>query len=88
MTYQQAAEEFARHYTPKQLKVSKAPLGVLKFLSHFSPQIKFMARLGDISARNIETFESQSTWDALGKPEITVAGFAGLMTSASRLSVQ
>jgi len=76
LTYTQAAEQFANHYPTKNLKVSKSPFSVLKFISLFSPQIKFLAQLADVSARNIETFESESTWKDLGKPETTIAMFA------------
>jgi uncharacterized protein YbjT (DUF2867 family) len=77
-TMEQAAAEFAKNYTKRNLKVSLTPPGLVKFLGIFSPMIKFMSKLSAVNIHNNETFEAQQTWDELGKPVTTVAMFAKL----------
>ncbi len=72
----EAAQTYADHYKHKKLKVGKAPLGLLKFLGWFSPQMKYAAKITEALNNNPETFQSQNTWDELGKPQTTMAQYA------------
>jgi hypothetical protein len=52
------------------------PMGLFKFLAIFITQLKFVTKLMEVMLENKETFESQVTWDELGKPDITIEKFA------------
>ncbi|MBK8722433.1 MAG: hypothetical protein IPL95_09240 [Saprospiraceae bacterium] len=76
MTMQEGAQQFGNGYSKEKLSVGAFPIGILKFMSIFMPYIKFQSNLMQIMLNNIDTFESQKTWDLLGKPMISVEQFA------------
>ena len=69
---EEAVDIFIKHYKRQALKVGKAPLALLKFLGLFNPQLKYASRILEVINNCEETFEAQSTWNDLGKPQITV----------------
>ncbi len=75
-TMKEAATVFTNNYTKEKLGVGNMPMGLAKFMSIFIGQLKFTVKLMTIMNNNIETFEAQSTWDELGKPQITIEKFA------------
>jgi len=77
LTMQEAATKYAAAYKKEQLGVGSMPYGLLKFLGMFIPQMKFISNLMNVMLNNVETFESQKTWDILGKSEISIDKFAG-----------
>lgn len=72
----EAADVFVKYYSKETLTVSKAPMGLMKFLSIFISPLKFVIKLMVVMLNNVETFESQETWNELGKPKITLSDFA------------
>lgn len=77
LTMKEAATKYAAAYKKEQLGVGSMPYGLLKFLGMFIPQMKFLSNLMNVMLNNEETFESQKTWDILGKSEISIDKFAG-----------
>jgi len=77
LTMKEAATKYAAAYKKEQLGVGSMPYGLLKFLGMFIPQMKFISKLMNVMLNNVETFESQKTWDILGKSEISIDKFAG-----------
>ena len=73
---EEAAKIYAENYPHKQLKVGKSPLGVLKFIGFFSPQMKYAAKITEALNNNPETFRAENTWEELGKPTTTMAEYA------------
>ena len=76
LTMQEAAQKFVGAYSKERLSVGSMPYGVLKFLGYFIPQMKFVSKLMNVMINNFVTFESQKTWDQLGRPQLTVEAFA------------
>ena len=68
----EAVEIFVRNYKMQTLKVGKAPLGLLKFIGLFNPQLKYISKILEVINNCEEKFEAQSTWDELGKPKLTI----------------
>jgi len=75
-TAAEAANEFVRHYTKEKLTVASAPLGVLKFIGLFSPTLNYVWHISEALNNAPEPFQAEHTWQALGKPETTLAAFA------------
>lgn len=76
MTMQEAATIYIQSFHKQKLSISSMPLSIMKFLAIFISQLKFVSKLMDVMLRNVEIFEAHTTWDELGKPEITIADFA------------
>jgi uncharacterized protein YbjT (DUF2867 family) len=76
LTYPEAAELFARHFSAENLKVSRAPLGVLKIIGLFSRELRYVARILETIGRQPESFEAEATWRDLGTPQTSVADYA------------
>jgi hypothetical protein len=75
-TADEAAKLFADHYRRTKIKVKKAPLGLLKFLGMFSHKYDYFANLVTALNNYPERFESERTWQDLGKPQTTLADYA------------
>ncbi len=76
LTQDEAAEIFVKHYNKEKLTISKAPLGLLKFLGIFSSEINYGAHIIEALNSYPEKFESKETWNELGKPVITLQQYA------------
>lgn len=76
LTMQEAATKYASSYKKEKLGVGSMPYGLLKFLGLFMPQMKFVSNLMNVMIHNVETFESQKTWDELGKSTLSINDFA------------
>lgn len=72
----EAARIFCKLYTKEELKVSAAPMGVLKFLSLFLPSMKYLSNILHALNEYPEKFESEETWKVLGKPTVTLKDFS------------
>ena len=76
LTYAEAAQEFAKNYSKESLKVSRAPLPVLKAVGLFSRELRYVAHILQTVQDQPEVFESETTWRELGRPKTTVAAYA------------
>jgi uncharacterized protein YbjT (DUF2867 family) len=71
-----AAERFVKAYKKKPVAVAKLPLGPFKLLRSLSPRFRYGYEIINALNHYPETFEAQPTWDALGKPVITLEAYA------------
>ena len=72
----EAVDIFIKNYKKQNLKAGKAPLGLLKFIGLFNPQLKYVAKILEVINNCEEKFESKNTWNELGKPQITIENYA------------
>ncbi len=75
-TFDEAAKIFISNYSKAALKMMKAPIGILKFLGNFNQQLNYGWHICEALNKYPEKFESEQTWKELGKPAITLAGYA------------
>jgi nucleoside-diphosphate-sugar epimerase len=75
-TQEKAAEVFVKNFKKERLSVMRTPIGLLKVVANFSREISYGVHILEAMNRYPEKFESQNTWDELGKPTITLAQFA------------
>lgn len=78
LTMQEAAQKYVDGFTKEKLSVGSMPYGILKFLGVFIPPMKFVSNLMHVMLNNVETFESENTWNELGKPKLTIQAFANM----------
>ncbi|HWA34045.1 MAG TPA: NAD(P)H-binding protein [Cyclobacteriaceae bacterium] len=76
MTQEEASEIFVNNYRKEKLTISKAPLGLLRFLGLFSTPINYGAHIVEAMNSYPEKFESTEAWEQLGKPTITLKEFS------------
>lgn len=74
-TFDQAAKVFCENYKAP-LKTLKAPLGPIKILGIFNQKMNYAYHICDALNKYPEKFESENTWNDLGKPTITLAEYA------------
>jgi uncharacterized protein YbjT (DUF2867 family) len=79
LTYAEAAELFAKNYSPKRLTVTTLPLGVMRFFGRFNRRADYGAHILEALNRYPEQFEADRTWVELGRPTTTLAEFARLV---------
>ena len=75
-TQDEAAEIFVKNYRKEKLSVMRTPISILNFAARFSTTISYGVNILEAMNRYPEKFESQNTWDELGKPNVTLAQFA------------
>lgn len=73
---EEAARVFAEHYTAADLRITRVPLGLVKFFGWFSQRADYGAHIIDAINHYPETFQAQSTWDDLGTPTTSLAKYA------------
>jgi uncharacterized protein YbjT (DUF2867 family) len=71
-----AAERFVKAYRKKPVAVAELPMGPFKLLRSLSPRFRYGYEIINALNHYPETFEAQPTWDALGKPVITLEAYA------------
>lgn len=74
--FEEAADIFIEHYQPKQLKKMKAPLWIFKHLGWFSGEFDFQYHILYAINHYDEQFQSEKTWQELGKPQTTLPVFS------------
>lgn len=74
---EEAADCLIRNYPDSNLKKAKVPLGIFKYLKPFSANIDFQYNILNAINHYDEKFQSEETWKTLGKPETTLAEWAG-----------
>jgi uncharacterized protein YbjT (DUF2867 family) len=75
-TMDHAARVFVNHYKKEKLGTLSVPLVALKFAGLFNQRMNYGSRIVEALNNYPETFMAQSTWDRLGKPEISLEKFA------------
>lgn len=75
-TFDQATKIFIDNYQKAKLSVLRMPFGLAKFIGTFSQQLNYAWHICEALNKYPEKFESQQTWDELGKPSIRLADFA------------
>jgi uncharacterized protein YbjT (DUF2867 family) len=78
-TADEAVAIFKKNYSKEKLKISKAPLFMLKMMAPFSTGINYGVHIIEALNNYPEKFESESTWKELHKPEISVADYVGML---------
>jgi uncharacterized protein YbjT (DUF2867 family) len=76
LTAGEAVMEFMKHYRKEKLRLTRAPLGMLRFLGNFSTKMSYGAHIIEALNNYPEKFMAQKTWDDLGKPATTVKDYA------------
>ena len=76
LTADEAAKVFADNYQKQKLKISKVPFFPLKFLGLFNQKMNYIAKIIDALNNYPEKFESEKTWEELGRPQVTLAEYA------------
>ncbi len=76
-TADEAVTLFQQHYKHTKLTISRAPLGIIKFAGNFSTKMNYAAHIIEALNNYHEPFTSQTTWNELGKPKITLTQFVG-----------
>lgn len=75
-TADEAAQEYISNYKKDKLKITRAPLTLLKFLGNFSARINYGYHIVTALNNYPEKFESQKSWEELGKPSVTLKLYA------------
>lgn len=75
-TQKAAAKTFIQHYKKEKLRTIWAPMSVMKLMGIFSQKFDYGYHIVEALNKYPEKFEAQSTWNSLGKPQITLTDFA------------
>lgn len=75
-TADEASIEFIKHYKRNKLKISRAPLPLLRFIGKFVQPLNYVSHIIEAMNNYPERFTAETTWRELGKPEITLKEFA------------
>jgi len=73
-TADEAAKVFIEN-VKSNIKIMKAPLTPLKYLGIFNQRMNYAYHICEALNKYPEKFESQNTWDDLGKPSTTLAEY-------------
>ena len=76
LTIDEAADIYVKNYAKSRLKISRAPLGLLKFLGKVNRTMDYGGHIVEALNRYPEKFDAEKTWEVLGKPVITLAQHA------------
>ena len=72
----EAAAEVVRRHSLRDLAISRAPMGLVRFFGRISREADYGAHIIEAINRYPETFEAEDTWRDLGRPTTTLAAFA------------
>lgn len=75
-TADEAASVFVKNYAKGKLIITKAPLGLLRFLGNFNNTMFYGSNIIEALNNYPESFTAQHTWSNLGEPAITLSAFA------------
>ena len=75
-TFDKAAAVFKSNYPKGNLKILKAPLPLLELLGNVNRNAQYGYKIMQALNNYPEKFESQQTWDELGKPTLTLEEYA------------
>jgi nucleoside-diphosphate-sugar epimerase len=74
-TFEEAAKVFRSNFK-SPIKIMKAPLAPLKYLGFLNQRMNYTYHICEAMNKYPEKFESENTWNDLGKPSTTLAGYA------------
>lgn len=74
-TFGEAAKVFCNNYKAP-VKIMKAPLAPLKYIGFLNQRMNYAYHICEALNRYSEKFESENTWNDLGKPSTTLADYA------------
>src|SRR4030095_530195 len=74
-TFDEAAKVFIQNVKLK-IKIMRAPLAPLKYLGIFNQRMNYAYHICESLNKYPEKFESENTWNDLGKPSTTLADYA------------
>ena len=74
-TFGEAAKVFCNNYK-LPVQIMKAPLAPLKYLGFLNQRMNYAYHICEALNKYPEKFESESTWNELGKPSTTLADYA------------
>jgi nucleoside-diphosphate-sugar epimerase len=74
-TSDEAAKVFIQN-VKSNIKIMKTPLAPLKYLGIFNQRMNYAYHICEALNKYPEKFESENTWNELGKPSITLADYA------------
>ena len=74
-TFDEAAKVFIQN-VKSQLKIMKAPLTPIKYLGFLNQRMNYTYHICEALNKYPEKFESENTWNDLGKPSTTLADYA------------
>lgn len=75
-TFAEANKIFIDNYRKAKLSTMKAPIGLMKFLGRFHQPFNYAWHICEALNKYPEKFESETTWEELGKPVITLKDYA------------
>ncbi|MEO5910402.1 MAG: NAD(P)H-binding protein [Pelobium sp.] len=67
-----AVKVFIKNYKSENLKITRIPIGILKFMGLFSPKVNYIYHILEALNNYPEKFQAQLSWDELGKPNETI----------------
>jgi uncharacterized protein YbjT (DUF2867 family) len=82
-TYDEAAKVYVES-SPEDLRVARMPLWPLRLASIFKPSMRDLVKILVALNNYPERFDSEKTWNELGRPQITLAEFAKASASPDR----
>jgi nucleoside-diphosphate-sugar epimerase len=74
-TFDEAAKIFVSN-CKKKLSIVKSPMLAIKLIGMMNSKLNYAANICEALNKYPETFESEKTWNDLGKPSTTLAGYA------------
>lgn len=74
--FDEANRVFVSHYTKSKLGILHAPIWLMKWMGAFSQQYNYVYHICKALNLYPEKFNSEKTWEKLGKPEISLAQYA------------
>lgn len=72
----EAADIMVKHYPHEKLKIRKVSVELLRFIGIFDKNRRYVAKIMEAYNNYSEIFNSEMTWEELGKPEVTLADYA------------
>lgn len=76
MTYDEAADEFIRHYRPKKLKKMRIPIGLLTLLGRLNRKVQYGACIMEAINQYDEHSRADKSWKELGQPKTELKQYA------------
>jgi hypothetical protein len=82
--WDEAARTFITHYSKARLGILKAPLEMLRLYGRFNRTYANLYMIMKALNNYPEKFESEKTWEELGKPIITLAEYAEKLSKKAK----
>lgn len=76
LDFKKSVSTFIENYRKAKLGTMRAPMGVMKLIGLFNPRFNYGWRICEALNKYPEKFESEQTWQELGKPATTLKAYA------------